>query len=235
MAADALDRPMRLGEVLAETVRIYGERFGAALGLGLAYAGVFIGASYVGGLGGLAIYTIAIALAFAAAARIVSGDAFGAAWSAVVPRLPALLVLAVVVALPFALAVSQLILLLLGAAWLAYTSFAVPVVMVEVGPEDRGGFAPLAHAFRRTAALARADYLHAAGVVSALVILYLLVGLLIASLLVSFADNGGVAAVALVQVVLAPFFFLGLSVLYFEQRARLAQAPAPSAREARTR
>jgi hypothetical protein len=77
-------------------------------------------------------------------------------------------------------------------------------------------------AFRRTVALARADYLHSAGVVCALIVLYLLLGLLLASMLVSFAENGGLAALALVQVVLAPFFFLGLSVLYFDQRARLA-------------
>jgi hypothetical protein len=52
--------------------------------------------------------------------------------------------------------------------------------------------------------------------------IYLVFGTLIVGALVGFADNGQVAAGALVQLVLAPFFFLGLSVLYFEQRARVA-------------
>ena len=45
---------------------------------------------------------------------------------------------------------------------------------------------------------------------------------LVAGLLIGLADNETRIAAALVQVVLAPFFFLGLSVLYFEQRARAA-------------
>ena len=47
--------------------------------------------------------------------------------------------------------------------------------------------------------------------------------------LVGFADNGRVIAAALVQVVLAPFFFIGLSVLYYEQRARAAVSSPPEA------
>ena len=38
--------------------------------------------------------------------------------------------------------------------------------------------------------------------------------------LFSFAENGRVAALAISQVVLSPFFFIGLSVLYFDQQAR---------------
>ena len=49
-------------------------------------------------------------------------------------------------------------------------------------------------------------------------------------LLEGFADNGGLAATTLVQIVLAPFFFLGLSVLYFEQKAR-ALYPRPAEAE----
>jgi hypothetical protein len=46
---------------------------------------------------------------------------------------------------------------------------------------------------------------------------------------VGFADNGQVIATALVQVVLAPFFFIGLSVLYYEQQARAAVSSPPEA------
>ena len=41
--------------------------------------------------------------------------------------------------------------------------------------------------------------------------------------LFSFAENGRVAALAISQIVLSPFFFIGLSVLYFDQQARAAE------------
>jgi hypothetical protein len=65
--------------------------------------------------------------------------------------------------------------------------------------------------------------------VAALIGVYLVIGILIGVALVGFADNGRLVAVALAQVVLAPLFFLGLSVLYYEQRAR---AVVSSRREA---
>ena len=55
---------------------------------------------------------------------------------------------------------------------------------------------------------------------AALVLVYVVLGNYLALALVGIADNGAVAAFLLVQVVLAPFFFIGLAVLYFEQRAR---------------
>jgi hypothetical protein len=42
----------------------------------------------------------------------------------------------------------------------------------------------------------------------------------LAGTLIGFAENGRVVAAAIAQVVLAPVFYLGLSVLYFEQRVR---------------
>ncbi len=51
-------------------------------------------------------------------------------------------------------------------------------------------------------------------------LVYVLVGTILTTALVGFAESGAIAAMALVQAVLAPFFFIGLSVLYFEQRAR---------------
>jgi hypothetical protein len=78
------------------------------------------------------------------------------------------------------------------------------------------------YALERTLALAKVGYLHATGVCAALLIVNVVFGNLLGNLLVGVADNAGSVAAALVQVVLAPFFFLGLSVLYFEQRARAA-------------
>ena len=64
------------------------------------------------------------------------------------------------------------------------------------------------------------------GVSAALVLAYALLGPVLAVLLSGFADNGSLAATVIASAVIGPFFFLGLSVLYFEQKARIAEAPA---------
>ena len=224
------ERPLPLGELLAETVRIYGERPLAALGLGAVEAGAFLFARALPDLLGVVLLAVAFTATFGAAARLVSGDAFGEAWAQVGVRLPVLLVLTVVVAVPFAIAVGYLFLLLLAVLWIALAGFSIPVAMLERDVTATSVFDRIAFALYRSLRLARAEYLHAAGVAAALVILYLLLGNLIGAALVGFADNGRLVAGALVQLVLAPLFFLGLSVLYYEQRARTAVS---SPREAR--
>ena len=61
--------------------------------------------------------------------------------------------------------------------------------------------------------------------------LYLLLGPVIAVLLTGFADNGRLAATVIANGVVGPFFFLGLSLLYFEQKARKALSGAPPVSE----
>ena len=68
--------------------------------------------------------------------------------------------------------------------------------------------------------LSRAAYLHAFGVIAALVLVQLLFSVILSVALSAYADNPLFVAQALTQIVLAPFFFLGLTVLYFDQRAR---------------
>ena len=221
------NRPLRLGELIAETVRLYGERPGAALGLGAVVAGAYVLVRVTPELVDVLILAFAFTVSYAAAARLTSGDSFPEAWAQVVVRLPVLAILTFVVSVPFALAVGFLVLLIFAVLWLALSGFSIPVTMLEREADGSGLFGRLAHALSRSVGLARIEYFHAAGVAAALVLIYLVFGTLIGSALVGFADNGQVAAVALVQLVLAPFFFLGLSVLYFEQRARLA-ATAPS-------
>jgi hypothetical protein len=216
-----VERPLNLGEVFAETVRVYGDRFRAAIGLGLVYAVVYMASGYVPALLAIPLLAIAVTAAWAAATRLVAGDAFGEAWSQVVLRAPALLVFTLVASLPFALAVTQLVLILFAVAWLALTGFAIPVAVVERPEEEQSFFARLGFGLHRSIELSRVEYFHAVGVIAALVLAYLVFGILLGGLLVGFAENSGPAAGALVQVVLAPFFFLGLAVLYFEQRARV--------------
>ena len=224
------EHPLRLGELFAETIRIYGERTRAAFGLGAVVAGAFLLARVVPSLLEVLVVALAFTAVYGAAARIVSGDSFGEAWAQVGLRAPVLLVLTFVVAVPFALAVGYLVLLVLAVLWLALSGFSIPAAVLEREGNREGAFGRIAYALDRSLRLARAEYLHAAGVVAALVIAYVVFSVLIGTALVGFADNGETVAAALVQLVLAPFFFLGLAVLYFEQRARAAVS---SPREAR--
>ena len=176
---------------------------------------------------------LVIALAFTAiygaAARLVSGDTFAEAWAQVGLRAPTLLVLTFVVAVPAVIALAYLFLLVVGALWLALMGFSIPVAMLVRDPSVKNSLDRIAFSLLRSIHLARAEYLHALGVIAALVILYLLLGVVLGIALVGFADNGRVIAAALVQVILAPFFFIGLSLLYFEQRARAAVSSPPEA------
>ena len=77
----------------------------------------------------------------------------------------------------------------------------------------------------RSLSLARVEILHAIGIVAALMLVYIVLGLVLASALIGFADNGREIAVAIAQVLLSPLLFLGLSVLYFDQNARALSSP----------
>ena len=236
------DRPLMLGELLSETVRIYSARPRAAIGLGLVEGGAFLLTRATPDLLDALVLAVAFAIIYGAAARLVSGDTFMEAWAQVGLRTPTLVVLTFVVAVPAVIALQYLFLLVIGALWLALVGFSIPVAMLERDPEVTNPFDRIAYSLLRSIRLARAEYLHALGVIAALLMIYLLIGivlgvarllpsavLLFGVALVGFADNGEVIAAALVQVVLAPFFFLGLSILYFEQRARAAVSSPPEA------
>ena len=215
-----IHRPLGLSELLAETIRLYGHRFGAAIGVGLPIGGVFLATLVTPPVVDIVIVAVAFTASYAAAARVAAGDSLAEAWAQAGLRVPTLLVLALVVAVPFALAVTQLYLIVPAVAWLGLMGFAIPVAMLEQDPEAKNWLHRLSHAVSRSVALARAEYLHAVGVSAALVMVYIVLGIVLASTLVGFADNGREIAVAIAQVILAPLFFLGLSVLYFEQKVR---------------
>jgi hypothetical protein len=223
-------RPLPLGELIAETIRVYGERPRAALGLGAVVGGAFLLARIVPSLLEVLVISLAFTAVYGAAARIVSGDSFGEAWAQVGVRAPVLLILTFVVAVPFAIAVGYLLLLVLAVLWLALAGFSIPVAMLEREGNRDGVFGRIAYALDRSLRLARAEYLHAAGIVAALVMAYVVFSVLIGAALVGFADNGETVAAALVQLVLAPLFFLGLAILYYEQRARAAVSSPGEAR-----
>jgi hypothetical protein len=222
-----VDRPLGLGEILAETVRLYGDRFWAALALGVVYTGAIAAAGIVHDALYYLVAAFMVAAAYAGAARLAVGDSFGEAWAQVAVRLPVILVLALVVGLPFVLATSYLVFLLIAAAWIGLIGFSVPIAVLEREGEQASFAARVAYALERTLALARADALHAAGVAAALVLVNYVLAIVLGGALAGFGDNSRVVAVLLAQVVLAPFFFLGLAILYFEQKARAVSSPRP--------
>jgi hypothetical protein len=219
-----IDRPLGLSELLAETVRLYGERIKAVLGVGLFLAGTLVLGNLTGHVVGLVtVSAVAFTAAYSASARIVAGDRFLEACAQVGLRVPILLVLTVVVSVPFVLGQIDPVLVLFTVAWLAFVGFSIPVAMLEPDPEGDVWYRRLGFSLYRSVDLARVEYLHALGIVAAFVIAYVLLVPVLAALLVGFGENGRFTAFVIAYGVVGPFFFLGLSVLYFEQKARAAR------------
>jgi hypothetical protein len=218
-SAPPIQQPLPLGEVLAETIRVYGARFWAALSIGALLAGMIV-LVVVASIGAFSIAPIALvfALAFAVGTRVVAGDSLGKACVRTAEKAPVLVALTLIVTVPLTIAMVSPLFLLLVAFWLGLTGFAIPVAMVEEPPANARG--RLGYAITRSFELGRADYLHAVGVLAALLIVYGLGGRIAIEALRGFAENGEVVAFVITQVVLAPLFFLGVGLLYFEQRAR---------------
>lgn len=226
-ASMIVDRPLKLGELLAEAVRLYGQRLWAVAGFGLFLGAALLVASILGHLlVAIAIVAPAVTVSYAVATRVALGDSAGEAWAQAGLRAPVLAPLTVIVSVPFVLGIVDVLILFFSVAWLAFVGLAIPVAMVERAPESTSWFGQIGFALTRATDLARIEFLHVLGVSAALVVIYALLGPLLAVLLTGFADNGNLAATVIANAVLGPFFFLGLSVLYFEQRARELSSPA---------
>jgi hypothetical protein len=223
----AVDRPLKLGELLAEAVRLYGERLWAVAGVGLFLAGALLLASLLGHLlVVIAIVAPAVTVSYSVAVRLALGDPAREAWAQAGLRAPILAPLTVVVSVPFVLGIVDVLILFFSVAWLSFVGLAIPVAMIERAPQATSWFGRVGFALTRATDLARAEFLHVLGVSAALVVIYALLGPILAVLLTGFADNGNLAATVIANGVLGPFFFLGLSVLYFEQKARIAKLGA---------
>jgi hypothetical protein len=97
-------------------------------------------------------------------------------------------------------------------AYLALIGWVVPAAIVE-GTGLRASF-------RRALQLGRADYVHAAGGLATLVIVFYVVRLMLALLLRSGGESTERAAAALSDLVLSPMLFVGSAILYVDQAAR---------------
>jgi len=196
-----------VGQLVAETVKLYGDHLWTSLALGLS---VTVINQVTAGHD-----TLFQVLVLAAGAPLMAGSFTGA--SAIVggvrPSAADAARAVVVGALVFVPAAFLTLLYVLPAvAWLAFVGLVVPVLVLE-----RPG---VGAALRRAVELARADYVHAVASLATLVVLFGLVKLSLALLLHDLGDSGERAALGLADLVVSPLLFLGGALLYVDQAAR---------------
>jgi hypothetical protein len=198
-----------VGQVVAESIRFYGEHFKGSLLLGLAPGVLVIVGTHVSSR---ALYVLTPTLTGA----LLSASYLGAC-VLVLDRRPTnrrlvqawLVGWLVFVPVPFLVVAF----ILPALAWLAAVGLAVPVLVVEDLPPR----AAVARAWR----LARADYVHVLGSLATLAIVVLLTQGMLAFLL---RGSGGAAmstAFFLAAVVISPLLLIGSALLYIDQVARV--------------
>jgi hypothetical protein len=201
-----------VGQLVAESVRLYGSRFWAVLPVGLAPAvldQLLNGRSRLEWLVAmLSVGAVLMTLAYVRASLVVLGV------TADRRRLALAFGIGVVAFLPFPVLLLGFV--LPGVAWLALVGLAVPVALVE-----RTTFA---QSFRRAMHLARADYVHALGSLATLVLVYFLSRTVLVLLLRGQGDQTERIALFLGDLALSPLLFLGGALLYVDQTARLVES-----------
>ena len=198
-----------VGQLIAESLRFYGNSFWQALPLGLPIALVNqISAGH-------RIWVQVVILA--AAAPALSG-AYVAACMLIRPG-PWVRAFALGTVLILPLPLLMLVYVLPAVAYLALVGLAVPAAVFErLSVRD---------ALRRGVALARADYLHAFGGLAAIVLIFVVTKLSMIVLLHDTADATERVAIFLADLVLSPLLFLVPAFLYFDQAARLKSGTQP--------
>jgi hypothetical protein len=197
-----------IGQLVAETVRLYERTFPWSLALGVGPGALTVVAYEVGFSPFLAVVGVAWAVVVGAS---YVGAAFLAA-EAPPPREavgPALIV-GVLVALPASVLTGLGI--LPGVLWLALFGLAVPVAVLE----RRQAASALARGF----ALARIDLVHSIGSVATLFLVTYLTQILLFVLLNSASDQATAISGFLASLVMSPLLFLGTALLYYDQAAR---------------
>jgi hypothetical protein len=197
-----------VGQLVAESIRLYGRNFLRALPLGVVVAAVnqlTIDASRLGVGAVLLAAAPVFSASYAYACQLeTERPAARRSWPIAIAAGSLVFVPAALLFPWFALA---------SVLWLALVGLAVPAAIREG--------ASFAGSLRRGLELGRADYVHAAGSLATLVILFFLMRIGLALLLESQADNTVRTAIFLSDAVLSPLLFLGAAILYLDQDARL--------------
>jgi hypothetical protein len=198
-----------VGQLVAESIRVYGERFVRCLAIGTSPAVLALVTAHVSRNVALVLaptlYGAALSVSYVAACVIVlerrpSSKRLLLAWAA------GWLVFAPVPFLVFAF-------VLPGLAWLAALGLVVPVLVVEETPTRR--------AFARAWELARAGYVHALGSLATLAIVVFLTQTVLAFILRGAGGTAVSTAFVLANVVISPLLFVGAALLYVDQAARV--------------
>ena len=100
--------------------------------------------------------------------------------------------------------------------YLAFFGWTVPAALVE-GVRFR-------ESFRRSVRLARTDYVHAAGGLATIVIVFYVTRLMLALLIRGGGEVTERSAALLADLVISPILFVGSAILYLDQAARLKHA-----------
>ena len=197
-----------VGQLVAETIKLYGERFWRVLPLGLSVAlldAIAFGRDLDVGTLLLWAFGPLLTISYVAASALVSGTrptrrsaltAFG---------------IGILVFVPFPVLFRLFV--LPGLALFAFFGLAVPAAMVE-------RLSPRA-ALKRGAQLGKADFVHALGSLSTLALVYFLSRTVLLLLLRGQGDATERVAGFLADLVLSPLLFLGAALLYVDQAARV--------------
>jgi hypothetical protein len=198
-----------IGQLVAESIRFYGEHFWDSVQLGVAPAALAV-------IGANVSRRTALVLSPTLFGALLSATYVYAAVLVLEHRPPRkrLIVIwlagwAVFAPLPFL----TLAYIVPGLVWLAAFALLVPVMVVES--------LPVRAAVSRAWQLARADLVHEIGSLITLAIVVLLTQAVLAFILRGFGDAAVWAAYFLASVVVSPLLFIGSALLYVDQAARV--------------
>jgi hypothetical protein len=199
-----------IGQLVAESIRLYGNHFWRVLPLGLPLA--LVDQAAVGQSANVQTAvawagTPLLTAAFVGASLLVADET--------PPRRVLLVAFAAGTLAFLPVPVLMRLFILPGVLWLAFVGLVVPAVVAE-----RLGFRA---GFIRARELSLADYGHAAGSLATLAIVFFLTRVSLFFLLRSQGDLVDRAATFLSDVVLSPLLFLGGALLYLDQRARVGR------------
>ena len=193
-----------VGQLVAESIRFYGDHFWPVLALGLPFLAIDLASLDRS----VAFQTLTawvlgpvVCAAYVRACALMAGVAWS--WSAYAAAL--------IVYIPFPVLLR--IYVLPGIVWFAIFGLAVPAAVAEglgVGP-----------ALRRGITLGRADLVHAIGGLATLCIVYGVCRFALLVLLHTQGDQAQTVAILLSDVVLSPLLYVGGAFLYVDQRARV--------------
>jgi hypothetical protein len=196
-----------MGQLVAESIRLYGARFWAALPLGLPLAA----ADQASVHRSIAVQMLVF---LAAGPLFVAGYLWAIRLALDARPTRTAVLLAALLWIPFPALRSLYI--LPAVAWLAFLGLAVPAAAVE---KRR-----FRDALARGRELGTADFAHALGSLAALVIVVGVSAMTLNALLHSQGGNGQRVALLLSDLVLSPLLFLGGALLYVDQTARVGSA-----------